>query len=454
MVARHIKKQTNKKLGLNIHIKWGFFRLLEGLAEFRQHIFQRKTLPKKDWLFSAQATPTNDKHEKLWVFVSTIGELNLIKPFLDQLLANLGNPQLVLLTDHMHYREPYHERYPHAHIAVLDGSSTQLHQLANELPPTWLQITEIPCRLSEAPCRFPFAAIYEAKRKGAWIFTVNGWLYQLKPRCRMDSIEKTFFDLHYIQLIDLYMVQNEYVKNALVSAGADPANIHITGNVKFDALTNPKTHIENEKSPNWLKSIMHSQRPCIVAGCLSDLKEQELVLDAFAQLTKQIPEALLIIVPRHPEFAERMNILQKFIQKRSLSHGFKTKMATPTMTNIEVLVIDTIGELKGFYSICDMAFVGVDHNILEPLFYDKPVAVAQGWHQDYPSYPVYRLLKDENVVKEISSAQELCDYWLSLIGDQHIYQKTVDFNHDLLVNHKGAIENSLRLLKKAGALQR
>jgi len=445
MVASHNKKQTNKKLGLNICIKWRLFRLLESLAELRQYFSRQKNLSKKNWLFPAQTTTNNN--EKIWVFVSTIGELNLIKPFLDQLLADLGNPQLVLLTDHTHYREPYHGRYPHAHIAVLNGSSKQIRELAHELPPTWLQITEIPCRLSEAPCRFPFAAIYEAKRKGAWVFIVNGWLYQLRPRCRMDSIEKTLFDQNYIQLIDLHMVQNEYVKNALISAGADPANIHITGNVKFDALANAKIHIENEKSPDWLASIMHSQRPCIVAGCLSDLKEQELVLDAFTQLTKQIPEALLIIVPRHPEFTERMSILENFIQKRNLSYGFKTKMATPMITNTEVLVIDTIGELKGFYSICNLAFVGVDHNILEPLSYDKPVAVAQGWHQGYPSYPVYRLLKGENVIKEISSEQELCDYWLSLLRDQYIYQKTIDFNHDLLVNHKGAIAKSLQLVK-------
>src|SRR5207237_10276905 len=68
------------------------------------------------------------------------------------------------------------------------------------------------------------------------------------------------------------------------------------------------------------RSLMHAGRPIFTAGCVSDFDEQELLLDAFAAARK-LPEApLMVLVPRHPEYADRMKILEQMLLRRSEEH--------------------------------------------------------------------------------------------------------------------------------------
>ena len=50
----------------------------------------------------ASAAPATQR--SLWVFVSTIGELNAIEPFLERLLEELGHPPLTQISDRLNYR--------------------------------------------------------------------------------------------------------------------------------------------------------------------------------------------------------------------------------------------------------------------------------------------------------------------------------------------------------------
>ena len=71
----------------------------------------------------------------LWVFVSTVGELNAIDPLLKALVAHNEHLQLVLLTDRPHYRDIYLSRYPQAFVAIINGHSNEAARLAERYPP-------------------------------------------------------------------------------------------------------------------------------------------------------------------------------------------------------------------------------------------------------------------------------------------------------------------------------
>ncbi len=398
------------------------------------------------WLLLNKNTAPQNESEIIWVFVSTIGELNLSSDFLKKLLTIRPKSQLVLISDHPHYRDAYLTQFPRAHFANINGRSTHFAELANRLPPTLFLIIEIPCRLSDAPCRLPFSALYFAKQKGAKIAVVNGWIYGQQPRCTIDNIEKKLLDQHYLKLIDLYLVQTSEIQNELINAGVAPKRISVSGNLKFDAMDTSEFDINHEKSPPWLKAIRDDERPCIVAGCLSDIREQQTVLDAFCELLKNIPNALLIIVPRHPEFNDRMALLENFIQERNLSYNFKTRMDAPDISSLQVLVVDTIGELRGFYSISDITFVGVDHNILEPLSFRKPTTVVEGWHEGYPSFPVFSIFKEKNLLHIAQTHMELCNYWQSLFTNKDYYTDDQSKMANVLVSETGAVDRTLHLI--------
>jgi 3-deoxy-D-manno-octulosonic-acid transferase len=117
-----------------------------------------------------------------------------------------------------------------------------------------------------------------------------------------------------------------------------------------------------ESRPVWIAASTH-------AG------EDEIVLAAHRQLLKENPDALLILVPRHPE---RFNTVFELCQRQ----GFSTRRrstAEAVQATDQVLLGDTMGELLFLYALADTAFVGGSlvanggHNLLEPAALGKPV---------------------------------------------------------------------------------
>lgn len=107
--------------------------------------------------------------------------------------------------------------------------------------------------------------------------------------------------------------------------------------------------------------------------------EETLVLQAHQIIRKTIPDALLIVVPRHPERFEAVYTLcqNAFLTARRSSH----ETITP---DTAVYLADTMGELLGLYALSDVAFVGgslVDgiggHNPIEPISLSVPIVVGR-----------------------------------------------------------------------------
>ena len=57
-----------------------------------------------------------------------------------------------------------------------------------------------------------------------------------------------------------------------------------------------------------LGALIESARPVIVAGCITDYADQEMVLDSLVTVCERHPNALLILAPLHPEVSERMQL--------------------------------------------------------------------------------------------------------------------------------------------------
>ena len=287
--------------------------------------------------------------ESIWIFVSTIGELNAIEPFLRIFVAETQSTPVTLLTDRLIYRDSYRTAYPEAYVYEMDGTSADIDRLIALTPPALLLIAEIPCLLSDAPCRFPFAAVYGAKRAGAPVALINGWIYGYAPLSRLDAIERRMLGRDYLRLMDLITVQNEDVRQRMIGEGAVPARLHVTGNTKFDAVVRQQWSPQGKRSEAILRSIVDGGRPCIVAGCVTDYEDQMMVLDAFGLVVKQVPDALLVLAPRHPENKAMMAKLEAVLTERGWRHLFRSRVAgAPLASDTQILILDTMGEAQGF----------------------------------------------------------------------------------------------------------
>jgi 3-deoxy-D-manno-octulosonic-acid transferase len=144
----------------------------------------------------------------------------------------------------------------------------------------------------------------------------------------------------------------------------------VTGNMKFDVHIAPSLAEQGEA----IRLAWGTQRRVLVAGSTHEGDERAL-LAAFNRLLPTFPDALLVLVPRHPErFARAAQLARQAGLTVSLrSNGISCPSGT------QCFVVDAMGELLGFYAAADVAFVGGSlepiggHNVLEPAALSKPV---------------------------------------------------------------------------------
>ncbi|MBK7517922.1 MAG: hypothetical protein IPI51_20495 [Betaproteobacteria bacterium] len=423
-------------------LRWALFRALEMLSDLRGNVAAQ------GGEIEAPAAP----QPALWIYVSTIGELNAVQPLLRQVVQALPQLRPVLITEHPHYRAAYEARYPQASVCVTRGHSRDAALLAQRFPPRLLLVAEIPCLPSDAPCRLSHAFVRTARRAGARVVLANGWLYHYTPASRMDALERRWFERDYLRAFHLLCMQHESGRQRLLAAGADPAALVVTGNIKFDALPpaapDPAAVAQAAHSPALLASVLQSGRPTVVAGCLTRDDETLRVLQAFGPLRAAHPAALLVLAPRHPEVPRNMAWLRQALAERGLAAEYRSQLqGRPLPGQPAVLVLDTMGDLRDFYAAATVAHVGVDHNVLEPLAFGKPVTVGPGWNATYPSYPVYTLLAEAGALLQAESEAALAAHWLACLGDGGTRERQAARARQALAAAAGATARHLAALQ-------
>jgi 3-deoxy-D-manno-octulosonic-acid transferase len=160
-------------------------------------------------------------------------------------------------------------------------------------------------------------------------------------------------------------------------------NVAVLGNLKFDMSTPPELAARGHA---WRAAI--GTRPVWVAASTRE-GEEELVLQAFAALG--VEDALLILVPRHPQ---RFNEVAALVEKTGLRYERRSTWAPgaagasaqggarPLPANVTVLLGDSMGELGAYYAASDLAFIGGSllplggQNLIEACAVGVPVLIG------------------------------------------------------------------------------
>lgn len=164
-----------------------------------------------------------------------------------------------------------------------------------------------------------------------------------------------------------------------VALGINSEKVYVTGSVKFDIEITDAV-IESGKQ---LRHTLGTERPVWIAAS-THKGEDEKILAAHKELLKAIPNALLILVPRHPE---RFNSVFELCQTYNLSCIKRTSKQTIT-TNNKVYLGNTMGEMLTLIGASDICFMGGSllgdkvggHNILEPVTLAKPSLIGPSYY--------------------------------------------------------------------------
>ncbi len=144
----------------------------------------------------------------------------------------------------------------------------------------------------------------------------------------------------------------------LIALGA--RNVAVLGNLKFDMSAPPELVARGQA---WRAAI--GNRPVWVAASTRE-GEETLVLRAFAALN--VPDALLILVPRHPQRFDEVSAMiaaagmksarRSVWAPKAVAAGSGADVPEPLPSNVQVLLGDSMGELGAYYAASDLAFIG------------------------------------------------------------------------------------------------
>lgn len=163
----------------------------------------------------------------------------------------------------------------------------------------------------------------------------------------------------------------------LISLGARPERVRVTGNTKFDV----RLPASLSEEAQVLRRCLGVDRSVWIAASTHDGEEQQ-VLQAFDRVRRELRDSLLVLVPRHPERSPSVAALA-----RKFGHVTATRSDAPvSCVDASVFIGDTMGELPLYYAASDVAFVGGSlvkeggHNMLEPAALGIPVLFGPHVH--------------------------------------------------------------------------
>jgi 3-deoxy-D-manno-octulosonic-acid transferase len=218
-------------------------------------------------------------------------------------------------------------------------------------------------------------------------------------------------------------------------------NVQVIGNIKFD--------IEIPDQVRMVGAELRKQfgeRFVWVAGS-THAGEEEAVIEAHRKLLEQRPDALLIMVPRHPQ---RFDEVRGALSKSELR--FVSRACGAAVTNdVSVLLIDTMGELLNFYACADVAFVGGSlvpvggHNLLEPAALGVPILC--GPHM-FATQDIADQMREAGGLAQVLSAQNLIDEVLRLATDAPLRQQLATRASAVVLANRGALSRTMEIVAR------
>ena len=314
---------------------------------------------------------TPDKRPVIWLHCVSVGETNAARPLVEALRTSLPGHRLIVSTvtrtGQKLARSIFAETAECVFYVPFDWKFT-VRRVLHRFQPAMLLLMET---------EIWFNLIRETNKSGARVAIVNGRLSQ-RSFTRYGYLKK--FMRRILGYLDLALMQENADATRLMALGIRASKVRVTGNLKFDHDLD-----ENENAVSFElreRFGITSDAPLIIAASTHPLEEKWLT-EAFKTVWKSAGENLprLMIAPRHPE---RFTDVAEIIKSTGFTWARRSEMASERDRSAEIILLDTIGELRSAYPLAEIVFVGgslIPHggqSIFEPAAAGK--AIVTGPH--------------------------------------------------------------------------
>lgn len=366
----------------------------------------------------------------IWIHAVSVGEVQAMQPLIRALLGREPAVELIVTTTTptglRRLQELFAERVQHV-FTPYDLSWIMRRFLDRIRPQAVLVVeTEIWPNMLAACAEREIPVILANAR--------------MSPRSAQGYARVGGFTAQTLQRFTRIAAQSEPDAERFIQLGAPPNRVVVTGSIKFDVRLPASLRDRAEV----LRRAWGVNRPVWVAASTHE-GEEESLLAVQRQLRQRFADALLVLVPRHPERFDRVAAL---VHREDLAMVRRSE-GRGCDASCSVYLVDSMGELPLFLAAADAAFIGGSlvpvggHNLLEAAALAIPVAI--GPHCFNFAEITRRLVEEEGAVqvKDAEALARLLEAWLGEAAERaRIGEQAFAF----VERNRGALQRLLALL--------
>ena len=377
----------------------------------------------------------------IWIHAVSVGEVNATKILIDKLKQNLADYEIVVssTTDTGFARaKAIYDSEHKVFYFPLDLSFAMRRAFKNIRPSI--------CLLMELEVWPNFTAT--ADKLNVPVVVVNGRISDKSfPAYKKITpfIKKTF------QKVSLFLAQTDEYAERFITLGGKKSSAIVTGTLKYDTAE----ITDRVEGQNALAAALKigDERLFVAGGTGPD--EEQIILDVYKQLKEQsrFDDLRLAIVPRKPErFDEVAQLISQsglgLVRYSQLKAGQNTDVQ---MDSQDVILGDTMGDLKKFYSLARIVFVG---RSLVPMggsdMMESPAlgkCTIFGPHTFNFKQTVKDLLTGNGAI-EVADGEELLRTMQKCLTDTDFAETIAGNGREVIKNNQGATEKSVKEIVK------
>ncbi|MHC4067544.1 MAG: 3-deoxy-D-manno-octulosonic acid transferase [Planctomycetota bacterium] len=376
---------------------------------------------------------------RIWIHAVSLGEVNATPALVGQLEQRLNRPEIIVstTTDTGYaracklYGAERVFRYP------LDFSWV-VSRVLDRVDPSLIVLVEL---------EVWYHLVRTATRRRIPVMVVNGRLTERSRRRfgRIGRVARAMFG-------DLVWVgaQDETIARRFVELGVPADRVKVTGSMKWDTTTVADTIEGADALAAALGIDAGPAGPGLWVCGSTGPGEETLILDAYAALVDAGVSLRLAIVPRKPErFDEVGQLISRrgyhCIRRSEHPDAAEGEASQPAASNA-VILGDTMGELRRFYSLARAVFVGRSlvpmggSDPMEAAALGKPIII--GRHTDNFAAPIAALTAAD-ALRVVNSAEELPNAVRELITNPQAASDRGRRAQQVVRDNQGATQRSV-----------
>ena len=393
----------------------------------------RKALPQRMGFFKSPSFK-----RPIWVHAASVGEVFCSIPLLKKIKKEFPHLKIILTTMTSTGNETAKTYLPEADQVLflpIDHPFI-IRRTIEKIQPNLLLIAETELWPN---------LLRSCGKKGIPIVLFNG---RISQKSFQRYLLFKFFFKECLKHVSLFLMQTEEDRIRIIEMGGESQKTRVVGNLKFDQ-TFPSFTQETMVEIAKILGLQGKENIFIAGSTHSG--EEEILVNLYKEIKKMDPHLVLILAPRH---LERLEEVERVLKKESLSWLRRTSLplgaGQSDQEQPDVILLDTMGELMGIYSLGTVVFVGGSlvpvggHNPLEPLFFKK--CVLFGPYMFNFSEISSRLIEAGGAI-QVSGKEDLFSQMKRLLFDEGARKGVGEKGYQFLQKHQGATARMFEEIK-------